>query len=194
MNKEEKLQITKDKLLDATFLLMEEAEDPLKVTSRQIASRAEVEPSMINYCFGSRESLIYQVFQREYLSFLKEREAADILSSGLPPAEILKRLHFLVASCLVRNHKFTRAITSFILFKRDLGMESFSYRYVYEHYQGKRSEEECRMIAYELSTMMQLIIFRKDDIRRDFGIDLDDEDTLRHYIDMRVDLLLGGGR
>ena len=39
--------------------------------------------------------------------------------------------------------------------------------------------------------MMQLIIFRKEDIKRDFGIDLENEDELRKVVDMRVDLLLG---
>ena len=70
MNKDEKLTITKDRLLDATFRLMEESDDPLTVTSRQIASAADVKPSMINSCFGSRENLIYSVFQKQYLGFL----------------------------------------------------------------------------------------------------------------------------
>ena len=39
--------------------------------------------------------------------------------------------------------------------------------------------------------MMQLIIYRKDDIRDGFGIDLNDDEQLKHYVDMRVDLLLG---
>jgi AcrR family transcriptional regulator len=52
MQKDVKLGITKDKLIDATFALMEEADDPLNVTSRQIAERAGTKPSMINYCFG----------------------------------------------------------------------------------------------------------------------------------------------
>ena len=73
MQKDIKLGITKEKLIDATFALMEEADDPLNVTSRQIAERAGTKPSMINYCFGSRENLIYQTFQKQYLTFLKEK-------------------------------------------------------------------------------------------------------------------------
>ena len=46
MQKDIKLGITKDKLIDATFALMEEADDPLNVTSRQIAERAGTKPSM----------------------------------------------------------------------------------------------------------------------------------------------------
>ena len=37
---------------------------------------------------------------------------------------------------------------------------------------------------------MQLIIYRKDDFRNDMGIDLEKDRQLKHYIDMRIDLLL----
>ena len=191
MKKDEKLQLTKDKLVDAAFELMEKAEDPMAVTSREIAARAEVKPAMINYCFGSRENLIYNAFQKQYLNFLKDKEVEKVINSDLPPDQVLKRLHYVVADCLVKNHTFTKAITGFVLFKRDLGQESFSFNYVKKAYKGRKTDAECKLIAYELSTMMQLIIYRKDDIKRDFGIDLDDEEQLRHYIDMRVDLLLG---
>ena len=190
MNKEEKLKLTKEKLVDSTFRLMETMEDPLSVTSREIAAVAGVKPGMINYCFGSRENLIYQAFQKQYLDFLKESEVRRIIESGDTPKEILKKLHYVVAQCLVENHKFTKAITGFVLFKRDLGKESFSYPYVYKHYAGKKTEAECKLIAYELSTMMQLIIFRREDVLRDFGIDLADREELKHYLDMRIDLLL----
>ena len=191
MKKDEKLQLTKDRLLDAAFELMEKAEDPMAVTSREIAARADVKPAMINYCFGSRENLIYNAFQKQYLNFLKDKEVEKVINSDLPPDQVLKRLHYVVADCLVKYHMFTKAITGFVLFKRDLGQESFSFNYVKKAFKGRKTDAECKLIAYELSTMMQLIIYRKDDIKRDFGIDLDDEEQLRHYIDMRVDLLLG---
>lgn len=190
MNKDEKLQLTKEKLIDSTFRLMEEHDDPMSVTSREIALAAGVKPSMINYCFGSRENLIYQTFQKQYLDFLKDNDVRAIIESGDSPKEILKQLHFIVAACLIKNPKFTKAITGFVLFKRDLSKESFSFQYVYRHYAGKKSKEECSLIAYELSTMMQLIIFRAEEFKRDFGIDLTNEKVLKHYIDMRVDLLL----
>jgi len=190
MQKEIKLGITKEKLLDATFALMEEADDPLNVTSRQIAERAGTKPSMINYCFGSRENLIYQTFRKQYLDFLKEKPIAELIASDISPKELLKKLHFIVAKCLVENPKFTKAISPFVLFERDLSKESFSFPYVKKHYAGRKTDRECRLIAYELSSMMQLMICRKDDLKRDFGIDLDNDKELKKYIDMRVDLLL----
>lgn len=191
MQKDEKLNITKEKLLDATFALMEETDDPLNVTSRQIAERAGTKPSMINYCFGSRENLIYQTFQKQYLNFLKEKEVEKLLSSDISPKELLKKLHFIVAKCLVENPKFTKAITPYVLFNRDLSQESFSFAYVKKHYAGRKTDKECKLIAYEMSSMMQLIICRKEDIKKDFGIDLDKDKELKKYIDMRIDLLLG---
>ena len=190
MQKDEKLNLTKEKLISATFALMEEADDPMGVTSRQIAGRAGVKPSMINYCFGSRENLIYQTFQKQYLDFLKEEPIAELIASDISPKELLKKLHFIVAKCLVENPKFTKAISPFVLFERDLSKESFSFPYVKKHYAGKKTDKECRLIAYEMSSMMQLIICRKDDIKRDFGIDLNKDKELKKYIDMRVDLLL----
>ena len=190
MQKDVKLGITKEKLIDATFALMEELDDPLNVTSRQIAERAGVKPSMINYCFGSRENLIYQTFQKQYMSFLKDKDIENLIASDLSPKELLKKLHFAVAKCLVENPKFTKAITGYVLFNRDLSQESFSYPYVKKHYAGKKTDKECRLIAYELSSAMQLIVFRKDDIRESFGINLDNDKELKKYIDMRVDLLL----
>ena len=190
MQKDIKLGITKDKLIDATFALMEEADDPLNVTSRQIAERAGVKPSMINYCFGSRENLIYQTFQKQYLDFLKEEPIAELIASDISPKELLKKLHFIVAKCLVENPKFTKAISPFVLFERDLSKESFSFPYVKKHYAGRKTDRECRLIAYELSSMMQLMICRKDDLKRDFGIDLNNDKELKKKIDMRVDLLL----
>ena len=190
MQKDEKLNITKDNLAEATFRLMEQTDDPLNVTSRQIAAEAGTKPSMINYCFGSRENLIHFVFQKKYLNFANENRVEELMKANLTPKELLKELHFIVAKCLVEKHNFTKAVTGYILFKRDLSQESFSFSYVKKHYNGRKSDAECKLIAYELSTMMQLIIFRKDDIKKSFGIDLDNEEELRRYIDMRVDLLL----
>lgn len=191
MQKDEKLNITKEKLLDATFALMEETDDPLNVTSRQIAERAGAKPSMINYCFDSRENLIYQTFQKQYLNFLEDKEITKLIASDITPRELLKKLHFIVAKCLVENPKFTKAITPYVLFNRDLSQDSFSFAYVKKHYAGRKTDKECKLIAYEMSSMMQLIICRKEDIKKDFGIDLNKEKELKKYIDMRIDLLLG---
>ena len=195
MQKEAKTELTRQKLLDAVDSLITDSEDPIKVTSRQIAAVSGVQPAMINYCFGSRERLIYEVFLRKYEAALSDAKVQKIVESSLSPKDKLKKLHFVIASFLVKNYSFTKAITSFILFERDLSKEQFSYGLVKAHYAGKtgkdkKTDTECRMIAYELSTMLQLVLYRYEDIRDYLGLDLEDPKKLRKYIDMRVDLLL----
>lgn len=190
MQKEVKTEITKEKLLAATDKLIEGCDDPFKITSRQIAQEAGMQAAMINYCFGSREKLIHEVFHRKYKLALQDKDISKIVTSSLSPKDKLKKLHYLVSHFMVENHKLTRAITSLILFGRDLSEESFSFSYVKEHFKGTKTDKECRLIAYELSAMMQLIIYRKDDIARDMGIDISKDKQLKHYIDLRIDLLL----
>lgn len=190
MQKEVKTEITKEKLIAATEKLIANCDDPFKVTSRQIAEESGMQAAMINYCFGSRENLIYEVFHRYYKAALHDADVEKILASKISPKDKLKKLHYLVAKFLIENHKLTKAITNLILFSRDLSEESVSYGFVKEHFKGTRTDSECRLIAYELSTMMQLIIYRKDDIKTGMGIDLEKDKQLKHYIDMRIDLLL----
>jgi AcrR family transcriptional regulator len=190
MQKEIKTEITKEKLLAATEKLIAGCDDPFKITSRQIAQEAGMQAAMINYCFGSRDKLIYAVFHKYYKMALQEEQVDKIISSDLSPKDKLKKLHFIIARFLVKNHKLTRSITDLVLFGRDLSEESFSYGYVKEHFRGTKTDAECRLIAYELSTMMQLIICRKDDFAKDMKIDLSKDKELKHYIDLRIDLLL----
>lgn len=190
MQKEVKTEITKEKLIAATEKLIANCDDPFKVTSRQIAEESGMQAAMINYCFGSRENLIYEVFHRYYKAALHDADVEKILTSKISPKDKLKKLHFLIAHFLIENHKLTRAITNLILFSRDLSEDSVSYGFIKQHFKGTRTDSECRLIAYELSTMMQLIIYRKDDIKTGMGIDLEKDKQLKHYIDMRIDLLL----
>lgn len=190
MQKKVKTEITKEKLIAATEKLIANCDDPFKVTSRQIAEESGMQAAMINYCFGSRENLIYEVFHRYYKAALHDADVEKILTSKISPKDKLKKLHFLIAHFLIENHKLTRAITNLILFSRDLTEDSVSYGFIKQHFKGTRTDSECRLIAYELSTMMQLIIYRKDDIKTGMGIDLEKDKQLKHYIDMRIDLLL----
>ena len=190
MQKEIKTEITKEKLLTAAEKLIAATDDPFKITSRQIAQESGMQAAMINYCFGSRDQLIYAVFHKYYKQALQEEHVDKIISSDLSPKDKLKKLHFIIARFLVNNHKLTRSITDLILFGRDLSEESFSFGFVKEHFKGTKTDTECRLIAYELSTMMQLIICRKEDFANDMGSDLSNDKELQHCIDVRFDLLL----
>ena len=183
MQKDEKLNITKEKLLDATFALMEETDDPLNVTSRQIAERAGAKPSMINYCFGSREKLLAEVFSQ----LIGKATAADnrfgaVMTSELPPKDKLIELHVFMMSLMLKNMGIARAVTQYILLERDLqtGMESLPF--VMAHYAGKKSEAECRLLTFQLTSLNELAFLKYEELKQNGGIDLADEEQLRRFV------------
>lgn len=186
-----KLNITREKLINAASELADECEDGAKLTSRAIAERAGVQLAMINYCFKSREALLYEVFSRNRQKYMKSLEIEQILRSEIPPKEKLRKMHYIVAEFLIKEHKFMRAVMGYVLLHRDLSGEQSSLPFVKAHFAGRKTDEECKIIAYELSSMLQLIIYRLDDFRELSGMDLRDTKQLHRLIDMRIDTLLG---
>lgn len=191
MKKNEKLAATKEKLINAASELMQSSTDGSEVTSRAVAEKAGVRLSMINYCFGSKEAMLFEAFSRNEKAYRENPQVQSIISSEESPKEKLKKLHLAAAEFLISRYKFTKAITGYVLLHRDLSREQASLPFVMAHFDGNKSERECKLIAYELSSMMQLVIYRLDDIKEYTGLDLRDKEQLKDYIDMRIDLLLG---
>ncbi len=191
MKKEEKLSVTKEKLINAAIELMKDSADGSGVTSRAIAEKAGVRLSMINYCFGSKEAMLFEAFSKNETEYRNDPYIQNIVSADISPKEKLKRLHLAAAELLINRYKFTRAITGYVLLHRDLSKEPASLPFIKEHFGGLKTEQECRLISYELSGMMQLAVYRMEDIKKNMGLDLRNSEQLRNYINMRIDMLLG---
>ena len=190
MRKEEKLEITKEKLITAATELLATCDDPNKVTSRAIAASAQVPLGMVNYCFGSREALLFEAFCRNRDRYLTDDRMVGILTADIPPKEKVRRLHYLVSDFLVNEYKYTHAITGYLLLNRDLMKGLTTLPLIKEHYGDTREEWELKMISYQLSSLMQLVIYRIDDMSNFLGKDLHVRDELHSLIDLQIDLLL----
>ena len=68
-------------------------------------------------------------------------------------------------------------------------MESLPF--ITEHFNGQKSEEECRLIAFELSSLHELAVLRHEDIKELCGIDLTYDEELSSYVTTNVDRFLG---
>lgn len=185
------LEATKKALLNAAAKLMTNCDDPAEVTSRLIAKESGVNLAMINYCFGSREGLLYEVFQK-LLSDVQKRdtEFGQIMSSDLPSKHKLTELHFKMMKLMIANYNYSQAVTKYILFNRndDVGMESLSF--IAEHYNGRKSIEECRLIAFELTSIHELAVLRYEAIKSSCNIDLTNDYELRQYVSQNVSRFL----
>lgn len=181
------LQATRNSLINAAEELLRECEAPEEVTSRRIAARAGATPAMINYCFGSREALLYEVFRRMLTKARQARpELDEVLCSSLSAEDKLIEIHFMLMELMVENPRISSAVTRFILFDRDIRSGLDSLPLVMEHFGNRKSEKECRLITFELTSLHELAVLRKNDIRESCGIDLDDKTQLRRFVEDNV--------
>ena len=186
------IEETKKALLNAAGKLMMECSDASEVTSRAITNEAGVNLAMINYCFGSREALLFEVFSGLQDEALKcSPEFKMILNDECSPKEKLAKVHFESMKIMLKHYKYVKALTKFILLNREISSKRGSLRFIMEHFQGRKTENECRLIAYELSSIHELAILRCDEIKEICGIDLRDDESLKKYIDAHINMFLG---
>ncbi|MDO5557962.1 MAG: TetR/AcrR family transcriptional regulator [Oscillospiraceae bacterium] len=190
MKKIEKLDITKEKLITAAGRLIDSCDESAVVTSRAIANEAGVQLAMINYCFGSREALLFETFCRRENEYKNDPLLLEIFRAEIPPKEKLRRLHYVIAEFLIKNYKYSKAITGYVLLHRDLSKELNSLPLVTAHYNGRKTQQECRIISYELSSVMQLAVYRHKELENFSGFDLTDTAQLHKFVDLQIDLFL----
>ncbi|UZT81746.1 TetR/AcrR family transcriptional regulator [Caproicibacterium sp. BJN0003] len=175
-------------LLKATIGLLEEAEQPEKVTSRQIASRAGVNLAMINYYYGSKEALTSQAVSR-----ILDVSAGIFQTSGNPsesPKERLRHIFIEICHIVVKYQRYTKLYVPHLLLEDEITLPQLILPEIRDHFGTRRSETECRMIAYEMISFLQLVFYRTDAFMRYTGIDLTKEGTAIELIDWELELFL----
>ncbi len=185
------LEVTRNALLNSAEKLMTTCNDPSEVTSRAIAKESGVNLAMINYCFGSREGLLYEVFRKLMSEVQKQdTEFIKVMSSEMLPKQKLAELHFKMMKLMIINYNYSQAVTKYILFNRnnEVGMESLPY--IAEHFNGRKSIEECRLIAFELTSIHELAVLRYEAIKSSCNIDLTEDEALKNYIYQNINRFL----
>ena len=174
---------TRKALLCAAKELMTSCSDSDEVTSRAIAARAGVNLAMINYCYGSREVLLYEVFKQLLADAqAASPELAKAVCSELVPRERVILVHYNMMRLMLSHFNYSKAITRYILLNRtgDAGMESLPC--IIEHFAGRKSESECRLISFELSSLHELAVLRHEELKASCGLDLTDDEVLKEYV------------
>lgn len=186
------LEKTRAALIEAAEKLMGQCEDPNEVTARAITKEAGVNLAMINYCFGSREELLFEVFSMlEKKALELDPSFAEILKSGLPPKEMLAEIHFHSMKLMLEYFQYCSALTRHILITRKIGDKRSSAGFIKMHFGDRKTDGECQLIAFELSSLHELAVLRHKEIKEVCGIDLKDDDDLRKYVYDNVNRMLG---
>ena len=177
------LERTKELLITAAEELMNGCDSADEVTSRAITQRAGVNLAMINYCFGSREELLYRVFLKLMAKAQnKEPELAEILRSEATPAEKLIGIHCTMMKLMIENFNYSRAVTGFILMNRDISRGMDGLPLVEAHFAGRKTPEECRLITFQLTSLNELAVLRHKELREMCSIDLADEVQRKKFV------------
>jgi hypothetical protein len=91
---------------------------------------------------------------------------------------------------MIANFSYSRAITKYVLLNRTDGVGMESLPFITEHFAGRRSEEECRLISFELSSLHELAVLRHEELSEMCGIDLKNDETLLKYVKESVERFL----
>lgn len=186
------IEATKEALLNAAEKLMTECDDPSEVTSRAITKEAGVNLAMINYCFGSREALLFEVFNKLQNEARQQNPEFDkIAESEISPKEKLIMLHFEVMKMMLKHNKYVKAITKYVLLNRSISANRGSLPFIQAHFGGRKTESQCRLIAYEISSIHELAILKQEELKTVCGTDLSDEKVLLEYVTDHINMFLG---
>lgn len=186
------IEATKEALLNAAEKLMTECDDPSEVTSRAITKEAGVNLAMINYCFGSREALLFEVFNKLQNEARQQNPEFDkIAESEISPKEKLIMLHFEVMKMMLKHNKYVKAITKYVLLNRSISANRGSLPFIQAHFGGRKTESQCRLIAYEISSINELAILKQEELKAVCGTDLSDEKVLLEYVTDHINMFLG---
>ena len=185
---EEELQ-TRDKLLSAAIELLNEEENPDRITARRITERAGVSLGSINYYFQSKDNLLNDAVTRL---------VGDVASSwyqpfqrqDVDPLTRLKQLFKETSRLLARYPSFTQISVSHALLQGEISVPPLILPLLREIFGDQKSEIEIRLVAFQLVTAAQVAALRAEAFQRYCGVDIYDDAQRDAALDTMVDNLI----
>jgi TetR/AcrR family transcriptional regulator, regulator of cefoperazone and chloramphenicol sensitivity len=183
-----KHDVNKKALIAAVKDLLEQSDAPERITSRAIAERAGVNAAMINYYFKSKDQLL-TIAVGEIIAASAElfRHAPD---QALSPKERLRAALWSLSETVIRFHRYSKIYVPQILLESGIDAPLYLLPDVRQHFHGRKSESECRVIAYQLVSFLQLVFYRADEFFKYSGIDLKNQEERRKLLDEELDIFL----
>lgn len=169
----------KDQLIQATMKVLAESKNPGKITARQIANEADANLAMINYYFNSKDALVNTAVNK--LMTDKADQLKKIRDSDIPAKQKLKKFLITMSDITIDYSELTKPTIPYLLLEGEIELPYHILPMIKECCGDKKSETECRIIAYQLISFSQLVFYRSSDFLKYTGIDIRDKkqkDTL----------------
>jgi len=107
------------------------------------------------------------------------------------PKEQLKEMLYNLCDITISFMQFTKISIPYILLQAEISLPLDVLPLIKEHFLNKKSETECRVIAYQMVSFMQLIFLRSEDFFKYSGIDILKIEQRKKLIDMQLNIFLG---
>lgn len=178
-------------LVKTTKEMLLENQSPDEITSRAIAAKANVNLAMINYCFKSKDELLVTAINQ-----IIQESAENPLhfnDTTMPPLDRLWTMLWHLCELVLKFSRFTKSAIPFILLQSNIESPLYILPILREYYGLKKSETECRVIAYQLISFMQLVFYRSDDFKIYAGLNLSDLEGCKELLQMQFNLFFKEG-
>lgn len=185
MNKSDK---TKNQLIQAVIELLRECYDISELTSRKITEKAKINLSTINYHFGSKDELVNiavnKLIEEVSHSYFKGNNAEE------NPRNKLKSFLISICDMVVDYRKYTKDTIPYILLQGKFNEAIQILPLVKACFEEGKSDEECKIISYQLISFLQLVFYRSDEFKLFSGVNIMNKEERDRFINMQTDLLI----
>jgi AcrR family transcriptional regulator len=180
----------KGRILQVTIDILNEVDDPTRITVRQIAERADVGIGSINYHFQSKDNLL-----NEAVGKIMMEEAGHwfepVTDTDIDPVTRLKMLFKQTSQIAVRYAKLSHLMLAYILQHGEFSVSMMTLPLMREIFGSTKNDLELRLLTAQLVVPMQAIFVRAEAFRRYAGLDLFNDAQRDQAIDIMVDNLVG---
>ena len=176
----------KERILQTTMAMLNEAEDVETITIRQIAERAQVGIGSINYHYQSKANLLNEAVGR-LMGDQASRWYEPFDKDEVDPVSRLKMLLIDTANVAFRHEKISRIAVSHALLQGNMESAQLILPILRDIFGGNKDEVELKLIAFQLITTTQVIFLRALAFRLYSGIDIFDEQQRTKSIEIIVE-------
>jgi AcrR family transcriptional regulator len=170
----------REQILHATVNLLMENKQIADITARDIAAAANVQVSMINYYYKSKDELMYQAMR-----VVIDKMACGKVSAKKKMSAYTRLREILIDLCEVSVKYASQMmfVVEYELVKAEIAAPQNILPIIHEICGDTRSEISMRVTAYEIISTLQLMFFRAKDLRAFLGMDILEYEHMVEIID-----------
>lgn len=179
----------KEKIFQATLELITGGEDAERITTRQIAAQAGVNPALVNYYYQSKENLLSQV-----VGMMMGGIIGQVLQEDSTNTDAQTRLRNILSTTADAAFKYYNVCKVAISTELKQGCKNscaMVMPLLKEIFKG-RSESDLNIIALQLMLPFHHIVLDPELYNKYLSTDFSDEEQRRQKINQMVDCVLAG--